>query len=299
MFVRKRFFWYAISTVLLIIGLLPVLKYGISFDIDFSGGSIIQVKFDKDVSKEKIAEQLREAKYVFSNIITISSNEYRIKIKETEESKKDLKTKIIEELKKLSSFKEDEVMFLSIEPIIGKELTNKTVASLIIGLIFILIYIVFAFRQGSYILPSYFFGLAGIIGLIHDGLITFGLFSLLSHYYHYDFSIPVAAALLTILGYSINDTIIIFDRIRENIIREGVEDFGDLINKSILQTLPRSFNTGLTTLFVISGVLFFGSKSLIPFTFTLGVGILIGTFSSIFIASPLLYDFYNLYNKKK
>lgn len=297
MFVKKRFFWYSISGILLIIGLLPIFRYGISFDVDFTGGSIIQVQFDKDVAKDSVIKHLKEAKYSLSSVVTISKNEYRIKIKETEQNKENIKGKVFEELKKLSSFKEDEALFLSIEPVVGKELTNKTITALIIGLVVILIYIGFAFRQGSYILPSYFFGISGIIGIIHDGSITLGLFSLLSRYYNYDFSIPVAAALLTILGYSINDTIIIFDRIRENIIREGVEDFSALINNSILQTLPRSINTSLTTIIVIAAVLLWGSGTLIPFTFTLGVGILIGTFSSIFIAAPLLYDFYNL--KKK
>ncbi len=299
MFVKKRFLWYLVSFILLVIGFLPVFKYGISFDVDFSGGSIIQIQFDKDVDRGSVEKQLKEAKYKLSSVITVSKNEYRIKLKETEKDKEDIKNKIFEELKKLSSFKEDDVLFLSIEPIVGKELTNKTITALIIGLAVILIYIGFAFRQGSYILPSYFFGLSGIIGVVHDGLITLGLFSLLSHYYGYDFSIPVAAALLTILGYSINDTIIIFDRIRENIMRESVNDFALLVNKSIFQTLPRSINTSLTTIIVIALMLFMGSDALIPFAFTLGVGILIGTFSSMFIAAPLLYDFYSLRQKRQ
>lgn len=299
MFIQKRFIWYLISAIILVIGIIPIFKYGIKFDVDFLGGTMIQIKFDNDVSKNDLLRTLKDLNLTVSSIAPLQKNEFRVKIKESEEKDKDLKVKIYNSLTKISKFDENSALFLSIQPIVGNELKNKTAFALVLGILAILVYIWFAFRRGSYILPSYYWGIAAIIALVHDSLITLGMFTLFSDYSGYEFSIPVAAALLTILGYTINDTIIIFDRVRENLIKEGSGDFGALINHSIIQTISRSINTHLVTLIVVLAILFYGSTSLIPFAFTLAVGIFIGTFTSLFIASPILYDFYLLKLKKQ
>lgn len=181
-----------------------------------------------------------------------------------------------------------EERFESIGPVIGQELKSKAFWAIAIVLIAIILYIAWAFRKVSYQVSSWKYGLIAIITLTHDILIVLGLFSILGRFASIEVGTPFVAALLTILGYSVNDTIVVFDRIRENLYKYEVEDFQDSINQSVNQTIKRSFNTSLTTLLVLLAVYFLGGASIKYFILALITGVIIGTYSSIFIASPLL-----------
>lgn len=188
----------------------------------------------------------------------------------------------------------EELRFDSIGPTIGKELQGKALLAIIIVAIAIIIYIAYAFRKVSHPVESWKYGVSAVIALIHDILIVTGLFSILGHFLGYQVDSLFVTALLTILGFSVHDTIVTFDRTRENLHHHQDKTFEDVVNLSVNQTIIRSINTSLTTFFVLLAVYLFGGLTTRHFVLALMVGIIIGTYSSIFIASPLLIFFYKL-----
>ncbi len=186
------------------------------------------------------------------------------------------------------NFNIKEKRFDSIGPVIGNELKSTAVIAIIIALIAIVLYIGWAFRRVSRPVSSFKYGIIATITLFHDIIITLGVFAVLGHLYNVEVGIPFVAALLAILGYSVNDTIVVFDRTRENLIRSGADDFEKVVNKSVNETLIRSLNTSFTTLLVLVTLYLFGGETIKYFIIALMVGITAGTYSSIFIASPLL-----------
>lgn len=182
----------------------------------------------------------------------------------------------------------EEKRFDSIGPVVGNELKSTAVIAIIIALIAIILYIGWAFRRVSRPVSSFKYGIIATITLFHDIIITLGVFSVLGYLYNVEVGISFIAALLAILGYSVNDTIVVFDRTRENLIKFGNDDFEKVVNKSVNETLIRSLNTSFTTLLVLATLYLFGGASIKYFIVALLVGISVGTYSSIFIASPLL-----------
>lgn len=183
-----------------------------------------------------------------------------------------------------------ESRFDSVGAIIGKELKHKSIVAIILVLLLIVFYIALVFRKLSRTLPPLAMGVAAIIALAHDVLIPVGVFAFLGRYYGIEITAVFVAAVLTILGYSVSDTVVIFDRVRENLLRFGAkENFGDIIHKSVMQTLTRSLNTTFTTLLSLAAIFLFGGESLKYFSLALIIGIFLGAYSSIFVASPLLY----------
>ena len=185
-----------------------------------------------------------------------------------------------------------EKSFQYIGPSIGQELRNKTELAIVLALFAITIYIAFAFRKVSRPVSSWKYGITSLIALFHDVLIPIGVFSILGKIYNIEITVPIIAALLTILGFSVHDTIVIFDRIRENILRRGMGQFEDTVNWSLTQTLGRSISTVVTVEFVLFSLFFFGGETLKWFALALIIGITSGAYSSIFIASPLLVSWY-------
>ena len=181
-----------------------------------------------------------------------------------------------------------EQRFESVGPLIGKELKTKAIWAIGLALFIIVIYIAWAFRKVYKPVASWQYGLVAITALFHDIFITFGFFAILSHFKEIEIGLPFVAAFLTILGYSVNNSIVIFDRVRENLIKINWSDFKEVINQSINQSMTRCLNTALTTLFVLLAVFFLGGESIKYFSLALIVGIIIGTYSSIFITSSLI-----------
>ena len=193
---------------------------------------------------------------------------------------------IIATSEKKSKIKEKR--FDSIGPVIGNELKSTAVIAIVIALFAIVFYIGWAFRKVSRPVSSFKYGIIATITLFHDIIITLGVFAVLGHLYNIEIGIPFVAALLAILGYSVNDTIVVFDRTRENLIRSGHDEFESVVNKSVNETLIRSLNTSFTTLLVLTTLYLFGGETIKYFVIALIVGVSAGTYSSIFIASPLL-----------
>ena len=182
----------------------------------------------------------------------------------------------------------EEKRFNSIGPVIGSELKESAVWAIVIALIAIVLYIGFAFRKVSFPVSSFKYGIIATIALFHDVIITLGIFAVLGHFFGVEIGISFVAAILAILGYSVNDTIVVFDRTRENLLKSGIDDFEEIVNKSVNETLVRSINTSFTTLIVLAVLYLFGGDTIRYFVVALIIGISAGTYSSIFIASPLL-----------
>ena len=185
--------------------------------------------------------------------------------------------------------KTDLLKFESVGPVIGHELTQKAIQAIIIASLAIICYIAYAFREIPKPYSSFKFGVAAVVALLHDVLVLTGIFSLLGHFFNIEIDALFVTAILTVIGFSVHDTIVVFDRIRENLRKEGSKiPFEQVVNDSLLQTLVRSLNTSLTALFVMLAIILFGGESIRIFALALFIGIFSGTYSSIFNAAPLL-----------
>ena len=203
---------------------------------------------------------------------------------------------ILLKLNELSEVQERSFQYIG--PSVGQELKNKTQIAIALALFAITVYIALAFRKVSKPVTSWKYGVTSLIALFHDILIPLGIFSLLGRFYNVEITIPIIAALLTILGFSVHDTIVIFDRIRENILRRGIGSFNETVNWSLNQTIGRSISTVITVLLVMLSLFFFGGQTLKYFSLALIIGITSGTYSSIFIAGPLLVTWYQWSEKR-
>ena len=285
-FLKYRTLYYILSGVLIVSSLALVLVFGLKMGIDFTGGSIMELVFDGQVpSNESIESSLADLNLVEIIIQPAGENRLILRFGHIEESTHQ------EILKKIEG--ETEQSFEAIGPTIGKELTGKTRTATILALLAIASYVAFAFRKVSYPAKSWQYGLATLVALFHDIIIPLGVFAILGEFYNVEINIPFVAALLTVLGFSVHDTIVVFDRIRENLLKRTAVSFGDVVNQSLNQTLVRSINTVLTTLLVLFAIYFFGGESLKYFSLALIIGIVSGAYSSIFIASPLIFSWVN------
>lgn len=272
----KRKLWYTISITVIVIGLAFLMINGLNLGIDFNGGTLMEFSFAENVSSEDVRAVLERIEIAEDSKIQQSeaAGEHGVIIR--------AKTLESEEIVALDNAIRDE--FESAEmlrtemvgPTIGRELRINALLAMIAASIAIVAYISFRFE--------FRFAVVSIITLMHDVLITLGIFAILGR----EVNTPFVAALLTIVGYSINDTIVIFDRIRENMKLKHKAPFIEQANTAVVDTLPRSINTSITTLITILAIYFFGGASIQTFMLALFIGMFAGTYSSIFVASPLL-----------
>jgi preprotein translocase subunit SecF len=282
-FLKYRKIYYFFSGLLILISIFSLVVYRLNFGIDFTGGTLMELDFKKDrISNEDVEKMLTDLQLK------------NLSLQQTGEKGLILKMENIDEethQKILAKFNGDveEKSFSSIGPVVGKELQRKTWGFTILVSIAIVLFIAFAFRHASRPISSWHYGIiASSVAFFHDVLIPLGIFSLLGKFYDVAVTIPIVVGLLTILGYSVHDTIVVFDRIRENLSRQRGSSFEEVVNKSLNQTIVRSINTSLTSLIVLVVMFFFGGETLRYFTLVLILGISTGTYSSIFIASPIL-----------
>ncbi len=285
---QKRKIFLSISTLAVVASILALAFWGLKFGIDFTGGSLMEVEFKNyQPTITEIQDSLKDAN-LHNLVIQPTEDSTILRFQENTEEAHQLVTKKFQELVKTkdgASFKE--LQFDAVGPSIGQELKNKSFNATAIVFIMIIIYISFAFRKVSKPVASWKYGVAAIIALVHDILFILGIFSVLGHFYGVEVNTPFIAAVLTVLGYSVSDTIIVFDRIRENL-PKSQEDFENTVNRSINQTLTRSINTSFSAILALLAVLFLGGTTIKDFALALIIGIFIGTYSSIFIASPAL-----------
>lgn len=287
-FIKYSKFYYFFSGVLIIISLLCLFAYGLKFGIEFTGGSIIEVEFlNSRPSNDQISKELLGLNLGEVIIQPTGENGVILRLKEIDDN---THQEITTKLNSLS--KAEEKRFDLIGPSIGEELKRKTNTAVFLTLLAITAYIAFAFRGVSRPVASWKYGVSSLIALLHDIIIPLGVFSILGKFYNIEITVPIVAALLTILGFSVHDTIVIFDRIRENILKRGGYSFEETVDWSLNQTFGRSISTVVTVLFVLFSIFFFGGETLKYFAFALIIGITSGTYSSIFIAGPLLVSWY-------
>ncbi|MBP7783754.1 MAG: protein translocase subunit SecF [Aliarcobacter sp.] len=278
-FMSKRFAFLGLSSFLIIASIVLLLTKGLNFGIDFVGGTIVQVKYEQTAPINQLRDIFKETKY--SNaVITEFGAADEVVIRITGSSS-DLTNDIADEMHAIlapsGKFEIRRVDMVGAK--VGGELREKGLIALGLSLLVMLIYVSFRFEWR--------FALASILALVHDSIIAMGAISLFS----VEVNLDILAAMLTLLGYSINDTIIVFDRIRENLQITKETLLEKVINLSVSKTLSRTTLTSLTTLFVVATLLFFGGEIIYGFSFTLFVGIIVGTYSSIFVAATFLVQF--------
>lgn len=300
--IKKSKIWYLISGILCSISILSIIFFGLKVSIDFTGGSLMELRFSSISDGIELNSASSMKKYFDENIADVETGEfsvqkveddyYMFKFQEVSEEKhQEVLAKIRENLD--PDIKEEAYQFIG--SIIGQELKEKTYITIFLVVFLIVLYIAWAFRKVSYPVSSWKYGVSAIIALIHDVLIMAGAFSILGIIFNIQIDILFITAILTTLGYSINDTIVIYDRIRENLKRTN-DKFDILVNKSINESIKRSIYTSFTTLIVLLSIYFFGGNSVKNFVLALIIGVVVGTYSSIFIASPLLVSWNS--NKK-
>jgi len=281
-FIGKRRIAVTISIVLILIGIVSLISHGgPKYGIDFTGGTSLKLRFEMPVNVGEVRSILSGIGLGNSEIKEFAiGNELLIRLQQQDDIEAVSKRALEEIATKLADNKFELLSQDTVGPRIGSELRNDAIKAILISLILILIYISWRFE--------FKFAVGAVAALFHDVLITLGIFSLLN----LEISLAVVAAFLTIIGYSLNDTIVVFDRIRENLKIMRREEYPKIFNFSINQTLSRTLLTSLTTFVVVVILFFFGGEVIHTFSFALVVGIIVGTYSSIFIASPVVVEWY-------
>lgn len=350
-FIGNRRWYYLLSTVLIVPGMIALATWGLPLGIDFSGGSLIELRFEDSsgVTRSEVEGTLGEIGFAGSTVqqtddgttiiktralagpetdeLTIPDSEETIDDEESgeteaadqenEDNAEDTESNasadveqpddaaagsiqpsqpasgerlfILQELEsRFGSY--EEIAFETIGPTVSSELTRQAFQSVGIASLAIIIFIAFAFRSVPKPASSFRFGVVAVIALIHDVLFLLGMFAILGRFFPVEINAMFVVAALTVIGFSVNDSIVVFDRIREKLRQHGGEHFGATVNISIWETLGRSLNTSFTVLLVIAALLLFGGETIRDFNLALLLGVIIGTYSSIFIASPLLVD---------
>lgn len=305
--VNHRKIFYSISIILAVASIIAISLWGLRPSIDFTGGSLLSVSFPSAQTGEVERPDIAEVNAALSGLglgdvsVRPSGDGYILRLKEISQEQKG---SILESLSVEGRYAPVEKTFSNIGPTLGKEAIQKSWISIILVLLAIILFIAFAFRKVSYLsggqakpVSSWVYGLVTILALTHDVLIPTGLFAVLGHFHGFEVDTLFVTALLVILGFSVHDTIVVFDRVRENLRREeeygGKKSFDEVVGQSVSETITRSVNTSLTTLLAILALYIFGPESIRNFNLALLAGISIGTYSSIFIASTLLVTINN------
>jgi len=294
--IKHKNIFFAISLIVIIPGIISLFLFGLNKSIDFTGGSRLEYQFSsKDsVTQTDISSVFQKEKVEVGSIENLGNNTFSVRTKPIDQ-------KTYEKIKADFSSKYSDVKeldFTTVGPVIGSETTANAFKSLLIASLLIVLYIAWSFRSVPKPANSFRFGICAILALIHDVLVVVGIFSILGHFFKVEVDSLFVTALLTVIGFSVHDTIVVFDRIRENLKRMS-GPFETVVNESILQTLGRSLNTSLTVLLVLLAMLLFGGESVRWFVVALLVGITSGTYSSIFNASPLLVLWHEMRSPKK
>ena len=298
--VKNRIIFYTLSLILVAASFAALFVWGLKPGIDLRGGSIIEVEYAEAApAGEALAQSLGALALGEYSIRSTGDKGLLIRTVELDQDRHDA---VLEALSQGGALSLEEKRFNSIGPVLGKEALQKSWISIFLVLLCIILFITFAFRKVSKPVSSFKFGLMAILGLAHNIIITSGAFAVFGHFYGFEIDTLFVTALLVILGFSIHDTIVVFDRIRENLgwnaENKQKKDFGTIVGESINQTFVRSINTSVTTLVAIVALYIFGPETTKHFSLALIIGIAAGTYSSIFICSPMLVTAFRLQEKK-
>lgn len=283
--IRLRNVWFIFSGILVFLSLAGLVFWGLKFGSDFTGGSLLEYEYQNNTPPiEEIRQKISETG--ISGITIQPTGEKGILLRAPE-----IKEEEHQKILQIFGSAGEEKRFESIGPTIGQELRRTTMYASLIVITFIILFVSWAFRKVTRFgkINAWAYGVATVIALIHDIIILLGVFVLLGHFGGIEVDTSFVAALLTTLGYSVNDTIVVFDRIRENLVKSGAgERFADIAEKSVNETAARSFSTSFTAFLTLLAIALFGGETIRYFVIALIVGIVAGTYSSIFLASPLL-----------
>ncbi len=294
--VGKKNLYFAISLLILIPGLISLFLFGLKLSIDFTGGSRMQYQVtEKQKIQNSNLQQVIKAQGIEVGSIQQGGNStYLIRTKPLSEAEHQKVKKALSE-----KFFGKELSFETVGPTVGAEITRNAILSVFYASLLIVFYIAWSFRSVPKPASSFRFGICAIAALIHDILILLGIFSLLGRFFGIEIDNLFVTAVLTVIGFSVHDTIVVFDRIRENMKRMGNASFADIVNASIIQTFERSLNTSLTVILVLFALFLFGGESIRWFVVALLIGVISGTYSSIFNAAPLLVAWEEWARKRK
>lgn len=288
--------FFAFSLALIIPGIIALSIWGLKLGIDFSGGTLWELEFlenEKEINSQDFQNFLNQEGAQVSSASQTSLTSILVRISITDESKiNKIREKVGEEFGKVSDLRLE-----TVGPVISKELTQKALLAVVLAVIAIVLYVTWSFRTVPKPTSSVAFGVCTIFALVHDILVVVGVFAILGRLFSVEVSTLFITALLTVIGFSVHDTIVVFDRIRENLKKHKDLAFTSVVNNSLLETMARSLNTSITAVLVLFALLLFGGESIKIFTLALLIGIISGTYSSIFTAAPLLVVWHNLRNR--
>lgn len=287
--IQKRRIPFVISALLVIASFVLLFKIGLKPGLDFTGGTLLNFNFSESRPDVSAVQQSLAPLNLGSNVLQQTGDKgYLLKTQFiTEEQHQNILKNLRQSFEKGNN-KVFEERIETVGPSVSSELRKQAWKTGLAVVLCIILYIAYSFRKVSRPIASWKFGVAGVVALVHDVIITVGVFVLLGHYKGVEVDIPFVVAMLTILGYSVNDTIVVFDRIREKLIRSSSKVFADTVNVAVNETIARSVNTSLTVMLTLLALFFFGGSSIHYFALALIIGVFFGTYSSIFVASSLL-----------
>lgn len=293
--IGRRKIWYALSALLILPGVLSLAVNGLKLGIDFTGGSLMEV--EGRLTQEQVSGHTSQLKLDNLTITPSGENRTLIRFRDPAEDPT-VKEANHQTLKhSLETAGSPEVRFDSVGPSVSRDITRNALVAVAAVSLAVVLYVAFVFRNSPPPVKPISFGLATVVALVHDALFLIGLFSILGWLLGIEVDALFVTSVLTVIGFSVHDTIVVFDRVRENLRREK-KAFDQIVNDSILQTMTRSLNTSITVLLVLMSLYLFGGESIKTFVLSLFVGIAVGTFSSIFVASPLLVTYHNWQTKR-
>jgi preprotein translocase subunit SecF len=288
----KRKYLYIFSGTLMLASIIALSVWGLRYGLDFTGGTLAEFSAKGGPASGwqigDIKNTLGEIGINDAIISPTQNNSFLVRYADSSDEKN---KEVVEKLKeKFPGIQNTRLDYIG--PSISSELKSKAIWALAVAVVGIAAYISYAFRKVSRPVESWKYGVGAVVALVHDVLITVGIFAALGHFAGIEIDSSFIAALLTILGFSVHDTIVVYDRTRENLLRSGSEKFDETVNRSLNETMARSINTSLTVIITLLAILIFGGASIKTFTLALLVGIIFGTYSSIFVASALMVDWW-------
>lgn len=295
--IRNRKYFYAFSLMLFVVAVFSLIAWGLKPGLDFTGGSMLELSFTQRPEAVEVQQAVQPLGIGDVRVQPAGENGMILRFKDVDQA---THQKMLDTLsQKFTDKGVKEQKFESIGPVIGKETVSKAWLAIVVAVICIVLYIAYAFRKVSRPVVSWKYGVAAIIALIHDITIVAGIFAILGRFLNVEVDALFITALLTVLGFSVHDTIVVFDRTRENLSKHYSQDFDEVVNDSVNQTMSRSINTSLTTLIVLAALFVLGGESIRYFVLALIIGIVAGTYSSIFVASSLIVDWFRFDKKRK
>ncbi len=283
-FMKHKKIYFLISLLILIPGIYSLIRYGLKPSIDFTGGTLLEIQTAKYLTSEEIINLGKLQNIEISSVQPSGENSYIMRAKSID---KDQSAKFQIQVASVSGGVK-ELQYESVGPVVGKELAQKAILAVVVASLAIITYIAWSFRHVPKPYTSWKFGVSAVLALIHDAVVVLGVFSILGHLKGVEVDSLFVTAILTVIGFSVHDTIVVFDRVRENLPKMPKESFSDVVDFSLAETLVRSLNTSLTVVLTLVALLLFGGESVRWFVAALLVGIISGTYSSIFNAAPLL-----------